>query len=182
MAGLLFLALAYFAVGQSAASRSETQGSADAAALAVAYDVRQQFAARLLESTDYSELEEVLLGRSVLVDDPCRQAEYFAGENNAEALSCSFLSSDSIRVEVRVRALESVGETAVPGTSGVYATAAAKAVVEPLCVPSSDFDGSNGEDEERLELICEEGEFSVEPGEDVSLPDLDLLFSIRLIE
>ncbi|GAA4675718.1 pilus assembly protein TadG-related protein [Streptomyces chumphonensis] len=183
MAGLLFLALAYFAFGQSAASRSEAQGSADAAALAVAYDIREQFADRLLEdSASPSEVEEALLGRSVLNGDPCRRAEYFAEENNAEALSCSILLSDEIQVEVGVKALESVGDTVVPGTSDRYATAAAKTAIEPLCALSPGSGGSNGEEEGRVKLVCEEGEFSYEPGEVRSLPGLDVLFSIRLVE
>src|SRR5690606_38995430 len=42
--GLLFLAFAYFAVGQAAANRNDAQTAADAAALAAAQDKRDQLA------------------------------------------------------------------------------------------------------------------------------------------
>lgn len=46
VAGLLFLAFAFFAVGKASATRNEAQGAADAAALAAAQDARDTLGPR----------------------------------------------------------------------------------------------------------------------------------------
>lgn len=63
VAGLLFLALAFFAVGKASALRNEAQGAADASALAAGQSAREQFEAPFIEAL-WTDSLGVFLGRS----------------------------------------------------------------------------------------------------------------------
>lgn len=137
VAGLLFLALAYFAVGQAGATRNEGQTAADAAALAAAQSHRDQLRTALLRAVlDGGAWEELLQGRGLGVGAACEEAVWFAGRNGADLTGpgCrpGYLPT-SFTVTVRTR--DTVGESVIPGTEDKHAEATARAVVKPLCVP-----------------------------------------------
>ncbi|WP_431042493.1 pilus assembly protein TadG-related protein [Streptomyces sp. P1-3] len=136
VAGLLFLALVFFAVGQAGAARNGGQTAADAAALAAAQNYRDQLRTRLIESIGSGgrDWSDILGGRGVRADGACDDARWFAGRNDAEVTACrpGYLPA-SFTVTIRTR--HTVGKSVIPGTERKHATAKAKAVVEPRCAP-----------------------------------------------
>ncbi|MBL1099102.1 pilus assembly protein TadG-related protein [Streptomyces coffeae] len=159
VAGLLFLALALFAVGQAGATRNGGQTAADAAALAAGQDYRDQLRTAFLTAiADGGAWDDLLNGRGLGVGGACEQAGWFAAQNDAEVTGCTpgYLPA-SFTVTVRTR--KPVGDTVIPGTESKHATARAKAVVTPRCTvpvgtpapttppPADDHDeGGNGGD------------------------------------
>ena len=84
VAGLLFLALAYLAVGQAAVNRGGAQTAADAAALAAAQNTRDQLAGKWLEDLlDPTKWQDIFDGK-VAVDNPCWRAGQLAAANDAK--------------------------------------------------------------------------------------------------
>ncbi|MFD7442510.1 pilus assembly protein TadG-related protein [Streptomyces sp. NPDC059909] len=137
VAGLLFLALAFFAVGKASATRNGAQGAADAAALAAAQEARDQmgpgFLAALLLPGG---LDDFFEGNHFGPGAPCNRAQYFAAENRADVVTggCQWDSGfkrDEVTVEVKTR--YTVGDSVIPGTETRHATAKATAVVEFRC-------------------------------------------------
>ncbi|WP_432010553.1 pilus assembly protein TadG-related protein [Streptomyces cucumeris] len=159
VAGLLFLALALFAVGQAGATRNGGQTAADAAALAAGQDYRDRLRAELLKAiVDGGAWDDLLNGRGLGAGNACEQAGWFAGKNDAEVTGCTpgYLPT-SFTVTVRTR--EPVGDTVIPGTERQYAKARAKAVVSPRCAvspmpsptptsepPADDDEGDDGDE------------------------------------
>ncbi|WKX72300.1 pilus assembly protein TadG-related protein [Streptomyces sp. XD-27] len=137
VAGLLFLALVFFAVGQAGAARNGGQTAADAAALAAAQNYRDQLRTSLQKAIGSGgrDWSDILAGRGVRADGACDDARWFAGRNDADVTACrpGYLPA-SFTVTVRTR--HTVGKSVVPGTERRHATAKAKAVVEPRCAPS----------------------------------------------
>nr|WP_277744715.1 pilus assembly protein TadG-related protein [Streptomyces sp. LX-29] len=132
--GLLFLALAFFAVGQAGATRNGGQTAADAAALAAAQSYRGQLRVALLDAIARdTPWDDILDGRFGVPEDPCADAEWFAGKNDARLRACDpgYLP---VSFAVTVETLHTVGKSVIPGTENKRATARAKAVVEPRCV------------------------------------------------
>ncbi|MGW7107885.1 pilus assembly protein TadG-related protein [Streptomyces xanthophaeus] len=130
VAGLLFAALAFFAVGQASVVRSDAQGAADAAALAAAGDARDH----LVPGVDLLALKpegwrELLEGGLLSPAGSCGAATDFAARNGATARCEPALP----RFTVEVTTEDSVGDSVVPGVSGQRGTASATAVVEPRC-------------------------------------------------
>ncbi|MEW1655797.1 pilus assembly protein TadG-related protein [Streptomyces sp. NPDC093707] len=136
---VLFLALAFFAVGQAAATRNGAQTAADAAALAAGQkyrdELRKGFLAGLRDgtaATDPAAWEELLGGRGAPSDTACANADWYAGRNDAAVSSCtpdSWPTSFAVTVTTR----RAVGDSVIPGTGSTHAQAAAKAVVAPRC-------------------------------------------------
>ncbi|MCZ7433405.1 pilus assembly protein TadG-related protein [Streptomyces sp. WMMC1477] len=184
MAGLLFLALAYFAFGQASTSRSDAQGAADAAALAAANDVRQQLGEGLIEDISTpDEWESLLRGHGFLVHRACDSAREFAAKNGADSLSCEAKNTPLPEFTVSVKNQESIGDTVIPGTTGLYAQAVASAVIEPRCrVEMGDETKGSGEESPPVELHCNGEEFIVDTDQPDSVPDFDQLFVVRLSE
>ncbi|MEU1489984.1 pilus assembly protein TadG-related protein [Streptomyces sp. NPDC005776] len=160
--GLLFLAFAFFAVGQAAATRNGAQGAADAAALAAAQDARKDlgvlFLAALREPNGLNEF----LATHRYFDTGCSEAQQLASDNRSYLFSddpyrrprCrwaeGFLQD---RVTVNVKTQYTVGSSVIPGTESKHATAHATAVIEFRCtppaasdVPSADPDSNDGSD------------------------------------
>ncbi|MEV8106004.1 pilus assembly protein TadG-related protein, partial [Streptomyces sp. NPDC088135] len=81
VAGLLFLAFAFFTVGKAAALRNGAQGAADAAVLAAAQESRKQFEAPFLASLPESMLDMFLQAHPVT---GCPAAQAMAAENDAK--------------------------------------------------------------------------------------------------
>ncbi|WP_039937806.1 pilus assembly protein TadG-related protein [Streptomyces himastatinicus] len=202
VAALLFLALAFFAVGQAGATRNGGQTAADAAALAAAQDYRDQLGTALLKAvTDGSALEDLLNGRGIDVGDACAQAQWFAQENDADLTGdeCvpDFLPTS---FTVTVKTQKPVGKTVIPGTESKYATARAKAVIGPRCTlqppdepsptptptptPTGDEDGDDGGEDEKpsVALTCDGRTVTIDPAHPELLPDVKDLFSVHLAD
>ncbi|MGW2950922.1 pilus assembly protein TadG-related protein [Streptomyces eurythermus] len=131
VAGLLFLALAYLAVGQAAVNRGGAQTAADAAALAAAQETRDQLADLWRENLDDPASWQAIF-EGAGAGDSCWRADELAALNDA-AVRCAFDTPLSYVVDARTN--RSVGDSVVPGTENVHATAHARAVIEPLCTP-----------------------------------------------
>ncbi|WP_043194557.1 pilus assembly protein TadG-related protein [Streptomyces sp. NRRL F-2664] len=130
VAGLLFAALAFFAVGQASVRRSDAQGAADAAALAAGREARDEvFFGLDLPSVDAEVWERIVDGKFFRNGDACAAAEDFAAKNDAKATCTAALPRFTVTVETN----QAVGDSVVPGTNGIHATAKATAVIEPRC-------------------------------------------------
>ncbi|MFH8569043.1 pilus assembly protein TadG-related protein [Streptomyces sp. NPDC017993] len=151
--GLLFLALAFFAVGQAAATRNGAQTAADAAALAAGQKYRDQLSTALLDAIragggddDASAWEDLVNGRGVPSAAACAAADWFAGQNDAAVSTCtpdSWPTSFAVTVKTR----NTVGDSVIPGTENRHASAKAQSVVGPRCTidtPPSDDGGPTG--------------------------------------
>ncbi|MGW2919423.1 pilus assembly protein TadG-related protein [Streptomyces angustmyceticus] len=143
--GLLFLALAFFAVGQAAASRNGAQTAADAAALAAGQKYRDLLTEDLLDGLRDGSYEsnpaawkDLLSARGAQSAPACASAGWFAGRNGAR-LSGSGSGSGCLpgswptSFAVQVTTLKPVGNSVIPKTSSTHAEAGAKSVVAPRC-------------------------------------------------
>ncbi|MEU8544308.1 hypothetical protein AB0C52_30695 [Streptomyces sp. NPDC048717] len=136
MAGLLFLAFVYFAVGQAAAVRNGGQTAADAAALAAAQDARDQLRdgwLRVIGEPD--QWGDYLNGEEYDSSRACDKAAWFAAENGSslDGPCEAGPSGGGEEFHVWISTNHSVGRSSVPGTEGQHAKATATAVLEPLC-------------------------------------------------
>ncbi|AKH86970.1 hypothetical protein AA958_22535 [Streptomyces sp. CNQ-509] len=207
----MFLAVAYFAVGQAAANRNDAQGAADAAALAAANDAREQLSDGLLDTLlDPGSWDDVIGGEGFEYGSACAAAQDFAAKNDADTTACDRVYDPDDGFTVTVRNREAVGDTLVPGTESKRSEATATAVLESRC-DVQEPNGSGGEDDGRdqddggrgegdgdggrddedededrdkppLELDCEGGDWSLDPDDIDLLPDPDDLFSVRLVD
>jgi hypothetical protein len=178
--GLLFLAFAYFAVGQAAANRNDAQTAADAAALAAAQDRRDQLAGAWLENVlDPTKWGDIFDGEAEGLGPSCWRADELAAQNDADVLSCL---PGALRYEVEVETNKSVGDSVVPGTEERRSNASATAVIEPRCVfklPAED-----AEDGLLPLLTCKDDkEWELDPeGAAGLLPKPEDLFDVHLAE
>ncbi|MGW7246364.1 pilus assembly protein TadG-related protein [Streptomyces decoyicus] len=154
--GLLFLALAFFAVGQAAATRNGAQTAADAAALAAGQKYRDLLTKGLLDGlrdgsyeTNQAVWKDLLNGRGAPSPAACESASWFAERNGAELYgSGSGCTPDSwpTSFAVGVRTRKSVGNSVIPMTSSAHGKAEAKSVVEPRCTLDPAGDDTGGPD------------------------------------
>ncbi|MFD5750210.1 pilus assembly protein TadG-related protein [Streptomyces sp. NPDC127033] len=154
VAGLLFLAFAFFTVGKASAVRNGAQGAADAAALAAAQDARDGMGTDFLTALLTPDgLRDFLDGGVRFgLAHPCYVAGVFAEKNRAEVTpigggsGCSpGPGGDGITVEVK--SLDPVGKSVIPGTEEKYATASATAVIEFRCFLPEEEPEGDGPDE-----------------------------------
>ncbi|MEU7047574.1 pilus assembly protein TadG-related protein [Streptomyces eurythermus] len=179
VAGLLFLALAYLAVGQAAVNRGGAQTAADAAALAAAQETRDQLADLWRENLDDPASWGAIF-EGAGAGDSCWRADQLAALNDA-AVRCAFDAPLSYVVDARTD--KSVGDSIVPGTENVHATAHARAVIEPLCTPPETLpeppgpSGPSGPSEEPTAPPAEgsapPGDGSAPPGDGQRPPEPD---------
>ncbi len=176
--GLLFLALAYLAVGQAAANRNGAQTAADAAALAAALERRDQLAGEWLENLiDPVEWQAIFDGAAPPSDTPCTRAEQLAAQNDADVLICQTLGALEYRAEVRTN--RPVGESIVPGTEDKHATATAQAVIEARCT----FDLAAAESDLLPQLNCDGDVWELDPEDPEGLlPEPEDLFDVHLAD
>ncbi|MFI2733025.1 pilus assembly protein TadG-related protein [Streptomyces sp. NPDC018711] len=186
IAGLLFLAFAYFLVGQAALTRNSAQTAADAAALAAAQDARERlrdgWAEVILDPGQWGRFLEAGADTGI---SPCQQAEEFAARNEAALTGdkCELLATGEHGFKVTV---------STTGREPHHATASAEAVIEPLCAfdppeptldptPTSPSEGEGEPDDEEpvVGLVCD-GEPWVIDLKDPSLPSAADLFRVRL--
>ncbi|MGW5774526.1 pilus assembly protein TadG-related protein [Streptomyces sp. NPDC003863] len=198
IAGLLFLAFVYFAVGQAAATRNSAQTAADAAALAAAQDAREQLREGWLDVIlDPEQWTRFIQGDEYFDAPACQQAALFAARNDAEVPSdgCVRLASGSEGFSVTVLTSGTVGSSIVPGSESRHATASAKAVIEPKCSfvpdgpashePGPDSDATepseepSSDDEPILGLTCNDVPWPIDR-DDPTLPSASDLFTVRL--
>ncbi|WP_367657988.1 pilus assembly protein TadG-related protein [Streptomyces sp. TG1A-8] len=178
MAGLLFLALAYLAVGQAAVNRNGAQTAADAAALAAAQEARDQLAGQWLNDVlDPAKWQDVFDGKAH-IDDPCWRAGQLAAQNDARLNACD--SPRLLSYQVEVEANKSVGDSVVPGTEDIRSTESATAVIEPLC--TFDLPGEDTGGEELPRLTCKGRDWDLEPDDHAGLPNAEDLFDVHLTD
>ncbi|QOV35912.1 hypothetical protein IM697_38720 [Streptomyces ferrugineus] len=183
VAGLLFLAFAYLAVGQAAANRNGAQTAADAAALAAAQETRDQLAGDWLEVVgDPTKWQDILDGGGAVFNG-CWRAYELAAQNDAGVEDCG--ASGVLGYKVVVRTDKSVGDSIVPGTEDFRSRASARAVIEPLCtfdLPGGDADDGDGNDTLPLPQLTCEDTWDPDPDDPASLPDPEDLFDVHLAD
>ncbi len=178
VAGLLFLAFAYLAVGQAAVNRSGAQTAADAAALAAAQDVRDQLAAQWVQDLmDPAKWQDIFDGDTEITD-PCGRAGQLAAQNDAHLDHC--YSLPPLKYKAEVTANKSVGDSVVPTTENIKSTASATAEIEPLCKFESP--GDEAEDDTLPELTCDGKVWDLEPDDPAGLPKPEDLFDVHLAD
>ncbi|MFF0114132.1 pilus assembly protein TadG-related protein [Streptomyces prasinus] len=181
VAGLLFLAFAYLAVGQAAANRNGAQTAADAAALAAAQDRRDQLAGAWIEDLlDPTEWQAIFDGSADGLDDSCWRAQQLAAQNDAAVQGCR--QKGLLGYTVEVETTDTVGDSIVPGTESMRSKETATAVIDPRC----DFDPlADDAPEDTLPLLtCKGGEkWELDPEDPVELlPQPEDLFDVHLAD
>ncbi|WP_306474072.1 pilus assembly protein TadG-related protein [Streptomyces sp. Ru87] len=177
VAGLLFLAFAYFAVGQAAATRNGAQTAADAAALAAAQHSRDELFDGFLDAVeDDGPWEDWLSGDEFSTDGGCAAADDFAARNDSTVTRCGLADTSEYGFSVAIRTDYTVGESIVPGTESVHGEADATAVVEPRCQVD---EGGGGEP---VEISCDGEEWLIDPDDEEALPEPADLFSVHLTD
>lgn len=177
--GLLFLAFAYFAVGQAAANRNGAQTAADAAVLAAAQDRRDQLAGKwvenVLDPTKWQDVFEGDPGWALLPS--CGRAAQLAARNDARVVSCD---PDVLRFTVEVETDKSVGDSIVPGTESRQANATAVAVIEPRCAFKLPAEDAAADVLPRL--TCKGRHWDLDPDDLTVLPEPEDLFDVHLAD
>jgi hypothetical protein len=178
--GLLFLALAYFAVGQATVNRGGAQTAADAAALAAAQDARDQLAGEWVEAVlDPAKWQGIFDGDVQLANDPCSRAHQLAGQNDADVQGC-LGTGWPLGYQVSVQTRKPMGESIVPVTAQKRSRASAKAVIEPLCkfkLPAEDAG-----DDVLPRLTCNDRNWDLKPDDLTDLPEPEDLFDVHLAD
>ncbi|HCA88304.1 MAG TPA: hypothetical protein DEQ61_24285 [Streptomyces sp.] len=175
VAGLLFLAFAYFAVGQAAATRNGAQTAADAAALAATQHARQHLFDGFLDAIkDDGPWEDWLGSDGFSMGGTCAEADDFASRNASKSIECGPASGPEDGVTVKVETNYTVGQSIVPGSEDVHGRAEATAVIEPRCR----LDDS--EDNDSIQFTCNGEDWVIDPDEEESLPEAADLFSVYL--
>ncbi len=167
----------YLAVGQAAANRGGALTAADAAALAVAQDRRDELADLWAENVlDPVMWSRIFAGDAGVGVASCARAEQLAALNDADVLRCT--QSGLLAFTVEVQARSSVGESIVPGTEDVTSRAVATAVIEPRCafapLPTEQ------EENELPPLDCRGLEWDIEPESPGDWPTARDLFDVHL--
>ncbi|SHI01154.1 pilus assembly protein TadG-related protein [Streptomyces sp. 3214.6] len=177
VAGLLFLAFAYFAVGQAAVNRNGAQTAADAAALAAAQETRDQLAGLWVEDVlDPTKWQDIFHGIGA-DGDPCWRASELAAQNDASVDDCD---PDGLRFTVAVQANKSAGDSVIPATSTKQAHASATAVIESLCTFDLPEVGSAADVLPKLTCGEDEEEWDLDPTDLTHLPKPEDLFDVHL--
>ncbi|MFF4358480.1 pilus assembly protein TadG-related protein [Streptomyces sp. NPDC001604] len=179
VAGLLFLAFAYLAVGQAAANRNGAQTAADAAALAAAQETRNQLAGQWLDDVlDPTKWQDIFDGK--LPDDvACLRARQLAEQNDAALDGEDCVRPEPLTYTVTVKTNKSVGESIVPGTENQYSRASATAVIDPLCTFPPLPEGAG--DATLPQLTCKGGR-TWDPNDPTRLPGPEDLFDVHLAD
>ncbi|MEU6771167.1 pilus assembly protein TadG-related protein [Streptomyces sp. NPDC046759] len=174
VAGLLFLALVYLAVGQASVNRSSAQTAADAAALAAAQKTRDQLAGMWVEDVrDPAKWQAIFEGHGG--GDFCSRADQLAADNGATD-QCEF--RPPLSYVVKATTIKPVGDSVVPGTEGVHATAHATAVIQSLC----SFPHGVVESDDLPQLTCRGKVWVLKPDDPSGLPRPEDLFDVHLAD
>ncbi|MFD4528096.1 pilus assembly protein TadG-related protein [Streptomyces sp. NPDC058470] len=179
---LLFAALAFFVFAQAASARNGAQSAADAAALAAAQDARDEIVDELgvaigkednwLDWLD-GDLDPAGAGAAAA-------AQQLAAENDSTLQGIQFVTANGFPgFEADIQTNYTVGDSIIPGTEGMQASADAVAVIQPRC----DFD-LDADPENSVQLDCDGEIVDIDPGDfdPIDLPDASVLFSVHLAE
>lgn len=179
VAGLLFLAFAYLAVGQAAANRNGAQTAADAAALAAALDTRDQLADQWVKDVlDPTKWQAIFNGNGVEFDG-CGRAYQLAAQNDAGVNDC--WSPEPLYYKVEVQTDKTVGDSIVPGTDDMKSTASATAEIESLC--TFELPGEDAGDDVLPALTCKDDRtWELDPDDLTDLPGPEDLFDVHLAD
>ncbi|ALV54551.1 hypothetical protein ASR50_22895 [Streptomyces sp. 4F] len=184
--GLLFLALAYLAVGQAAANRNGAQTAADAAALAAAQERRDQLSGAWVKNLlDPEKWQDIFDGLAEGLTPTCWRAEQLAAGNDATVLNCH--ADGLLSYTVQVQTNKAVGDSIVPGTETKKSRATATAVIEPRCgfeLPAPEEDEDAEERKELPALACKGGiDWELDPETPADLlPQPEDLFDVHLAD
>ncbi|MFI1162521.1 pilus assembly protein TadG-related protein [Streptomyces sp. NPDC020801] len=179
--GLLFLALAYFAVGQAAVNRNGAQTAADAAALAAAQDTRDQLAGEWTKNVlDPTKWQDILEGNGQALQPSCRRAYELANQNDAHILGSDGCIPNLLGYTVRVETNKPMGDSVVPITSTKHSKASATAVIQPLCKfkPLA----ANAGTDVLPRLKCKNRYWDLDPKHLTDLPKPQDLFDVHLAD
>jgi hypothetical protein len=180
VAALLFLAFAFFAVGQATSLRNSAQTAADAAALAAARHERDSLADPFLVALtggDSDALRDLLdsVGKHADQDADCAAAETYAADNDAGVVDCYQVSGPP-GYRVKIVTGKTVGNTAVDGTEDMPAHATATAVIEPRCTVGEESDST-------ISFNCDgDGAVTVDPAQSGFKLNLAEFFTVHLSE
>ncbi|MEU9204435.1 pilus assembly protein TadG-related protein [Streptomyces sp. NPDC048332] len=195
VAGLLFLAFAFFVVGQASATRNGAQGAADAAALAAAQDARKDLGIPLLQALrEPNGLNEFLAGYQYF-QAGSSEAYRLANDNRSDVIEFGWHEGYwQDKVTARVKTRYTVGDSVVPGTENTHATATATAVIKFRCStrvqglpdPAAGGDGDDKGEEVDLPILtldCGGLEVPIDLGDSDLASSLGkLLFDVQLID
>ncbi|MFC9799345.1 pilus assembly protein TadG-related protein [Streptomyces bacillaris] len=184
VAGLLFLAFAFFAVGKASALRNESQGAADAAALAAAQRARDDFGPGFLASLPVNTLD-LFLAAPFQDATACWEARRLASANDARATACySEYGYLRDKITVRVQGNDPVDSPVIPGTGSTVARTGATALIEFRCPGPEVLDLNSDGVQDLYIFTCSNGNVvkispaSPPPWSTVS----KILFDVRLID
>jgi hypothetical protein len=177
MSALLFLAFAYFAVGQASVARNQAQTAADAAALAAARADRDALHDVFLAAVQSGDLGAVadLLGNPDWNDaTACSAAASYAADNGANVPPGGCVrASAGLGYTVTVRSRKPVGKSVVDSTKTTFAKATATAVVEPRCVVGAKVGKAFG-------FVCDNRHVTVDPVSADFRLDLSTFYTVHL--
>ncbi|MDX3860582.1 pilus assembly protein TadG-related protein [Streptomyces europaeiscabiei] len=182
---LLFTTLAFFAFAQAASARSGAQSAADAAALAAAQQARDELLLELGDVIDAGNGDWLdwldLSGGELPTDGADAAAEALAAQNNSTVEGGAQLTEvdGAPGFQVDVVTDYTVGDSIIPGTEDMTATAHAVAVIQPRCDFAPDADPKKP-----VTLDCDGVPVDIDPGNFNldDLPDASVMFSVRLAE
>ncbi|MFJ1802665.1 pilus assembly protein TadG-related protein [Streptomyces sp. NPDC088180] len=185
VAGLLFLAFAFFAVGKASALRNDSQGAADAAVLAAAQKARADFGPGFLGSLPGNVLDAFLIAPFA---PPCAEAQRLAEANDARSELCYPTSGylrDTITVEVEGH--EAVDSPVIPGSQSKKAKAKATALIEFRCPNPTVVDANSDGSPEAFIFTCLSGDVITIATSEIGRPGLwesvsRTLFDVRLVD
>ncbi|MFM9692624.1 pilus assembly protein TadG-related protein [Streptomyces europaeiscabiei] len=180
---LLFAALAFFAFAQAASARSGAQSAADAAALAAAQQARDELLLELGDVIDAGNGDWLdwidLSGAGLPLEGADAAAASLAAQNNSTVEGGAQLTEvdGDPGFQVNVVTDYTVGDSIIPGTEDMTATAQAVAVIQPRC----DFDVSV-DPTKPVALDCDGVPVDIDPGnfDPDDLPDASVMFSVYL--
>ncbi|MER6768567.1 pilus assembly protein TadG-related protein [Streptomyces bacillaris] len=183
VAGLLFLAFAFFAVGKAAALRNGSQGGADAAALAAAQAAREDIETGFLAALPLETLD-LFLQRPFTRYRPCTEARRLADANGNDQRSCAAeYGYPRYKVTVQVEGRKPVDSPVLPGSGRTLAKATATALIEFRCTWKA-VDLTNDGIKDLYIFTCRNGavfEISTSSRPDWSRVSKDL-FDVRLVD
>ncbi|MFE9117209.1 pilus assembly protein TadG-related protein [Streptomyces sp. NPDC007172] len=189
VAGLLFLAFAFFAVGQASATRNGAQGAADAAALAAAQRAREEWGPKVLKALTTSGGLDHIFDDGVVLGDARAEAVNFAAKNHADLTAFEPLpgGTGQFKFTVGTTTQYTVGESVIPGTENEHGTAHATAMIELRCSLPPNGGGStptpsptptpSSPSSPPVTITCDGKDMPVDP-----MPDLEKIFTVKLVD
>ncbi|MDX3644631.1 pilus assembly protein TadG-related protein [Streptomyces sp. MB09-02B] len=182
---LLFTALAFFAFAQAASARNGAQSAADAAALAAAQQARDELLLDLGDAIGAGDVDWLdwldLSGGLPAEGDATAAAAALAAQNDSTlqggAQPTEVGGDPGFQVDVVTD--YTVGDSIIPGTEDMTATARAVAVIQPRCAVDV-----NANPTKPVTLDCDGVPVDIDPGDfdPDDLPDASVMFSVRLAE